>query len=267
MLRSAIIAWHLFLTVLKRRLSYRGDLFIQAMDEVMRGVIAVIMLQVYMSKTESLNGWTGDEMLFILGFAMIPLALFHCFCGHLYRLSSYYLIEGHFDRVLLRPYPAFLQVCLDGIAIENLSGAIMGGVLIAIAVSNGAVADFGLLDIGMMFALILSAFGIVVAVFMAFAASSFWFEDRVGMVPPVYNLMTFGRWPVSIYNNVVRVLVTVLIPFSFTAFYPASYFLSTGETEGTWTAAMATPVVAVVALTVSICIWRAGVRRYGSTGS
>ena len=37
-----------------------------------------------------------------------------------------------------------------------------------------------------------SALGVVVAVFMAFAATGFWFEDRVGMVPPVYNLDPLG---------------------------------------------------------------------------
>lgn len=267
MWRAAVMAWHLFLTVLKRRLSYRGDLAVQALDEIMRGLVALVMLQVYMAKTTSLNGWSADEMLFILGFAMIPLALFHCFCGNLYRLSSYYLIEGHFDRVLLRPYPAFLQVCLDGIAIEDLSGAILGGVLIAIAINNGAVAEFGVFDIALMLVLIVSSFAIVVAVFMAFAASSFWFEDRVGMVPPIYNLMEFGRWPVAIYNNLVRVLVTLLIPFSFTAFYPASLFLETGHAQGTWLVAACTPLVAAVALSLAIAIWRAGVRRYGSTGS
>lgn len=254
--------------VFKRRLQYRGDLIIQSLDELLRGVVAIIMLQVYVSRTQSIAGWGAEELLFILGFAMVPLALFHCFCGNLYQLSSHYLIQGNFDRVLLRPMPTFIQVCSDRIAIEDLSGALLGIAVMAYAVSQGAVNDFSLPMLGLLLLMILSSFCIVVAVFMLFAASSFWFEDRVGMVPPVYNLMEFGRWPVAIYHWSVQFLITVLIPFAFIAFYPASLFLEgpSAYAHGWWYA-MATPLVALIFLSIAIAVWNRGVGRYHSTGN
>jgi ABC-2 type transport system permease protein len=266
-LRILRLGWALFITVLKRRLAYRGDLLIQSLDELLRGVLAIILIKVYMSKAPDLHGWQEAELLFILGFAMIPLALFHCFCGNLYGLADRYLLQGHFDRVLLRPYPSFLQVCFDRIAIEDLSGAVLGAGLMLVSAQRGAVVAMGPADVVLLLFLLLCSFLIVVAVFMAFAASSFWFEDRVGMVPPVYNLMEFGRWPVSIYNDAIRILVTAVIPFSFCAFYPASMFTAGGQQAGTLPYALATPLVALVALGLASLMWRAGIRRYGSTGS
>ena len=261
-LHVARIGWLLFVTVLKRRLAYRGDLLIQSLDEIMRGLLALVLVKVYMSKAPSLHGWQESEILFILGFALIPLSLFHCLCGNLYGLAGRYLVQGEFDRVLLRPYPTFLQICFDRIAIEDLSGLILGIGIMTMAIQDGAIGRLEGVDFVMLPLLLTSAFLIVAAVFMAFAALSFWFDDRVGLVPPIYNLMEFGRWPIAIYNDAIKVLITLVIPFAFTAFYPASWFIDHGEHHR----ALLTPLVAALCLFLASCVWRAGVRRYNSTG-
>lgn len=263
MLRTARIAWVLFLTVLKRRMAYRGDLILAGLDEIMRCLVALVMLQVYVSKTPTLHGWTQYELLFVLGFSMVPISLFHAFCGNLYQLSNTYIIQGNLDRVLLRPYPAFLQICFDRIQIENLSGVLLGLVVMVTAVAHLPNFDMSPAHLALLVVLILSAFGVVVAVFMAFAATGFWFEDRVGMVPPVYNLMEFGRWPTGIYHPALKLLIICVIPFSFVAFYPAG-FLVRGEDP--WPALL-TPLVALVSLLVAGWLWRCGIRRYHSSGS
>jgi ABC-2 type transport system permease protein len=264
-MRVARLAWLLFVTVLKRRLAYRGDLLLQGLDEVMRGLVAFAMLQVYVSKSPQIADWGKAELTFILGFSMVPIALFHCFCGNLYQLSSAYIIQGNLDRVLLRPYPAFLQICFDRLAIEDLSGVVLGVLVMAVAIPALPDFRFDPLHAATLLLLMSSSFVLVVAVFMAFAASGFWFEDRVGMVPPVYNLMELGRWPNRIYHPALRILISCLIPFSFVAFYPASIF--TGNRLADPVLALATPLVATVAMLVALCMWRAGIRRYNSTGT
>lgn len=262
------VCWALFVMVLKRRLQYRGDLLVQSCDELLRGVVGLVMLQVYVARTQEVGGWSSAELLFIFGFAMVPLSLFHCFCGNIYQLSGHYLIQGNFDRVLLRPMSSFLQICSDRISIEDLSGCLLGAAVMIYAMHSGAIDEISLLGLLAFCGLILSSFLIVVSVFMLFAALSFWFEDRVGMVPPVYNLMEFGRWPVGIFHWGVQALITFLIPFSFTAFYPASLFVSGPESATPAThIAWATPLVAVLALTIAVTVWRQGVKRYHSTGN
>lgn len=263
--RALRLAWMMFLVTLKRRLTYRGDLMLQGLDELFRGLIALGLLEIYASKTTQLADWSSDQLRFVLGFSLVTVGLFHCFCSNLYQLSSSYIINGNLDRVLLRPYPSFLQICFDRIAIEDLSGVLLGALVMAGAASRLPDAHFGPLQILLLLVLLASAFLVVVAVFMAFAATGFWFEDRVGMVPPVYNLMEFGRWPPSIYHPALRWLITAGIPFAFVAFYPASLF--TGNASVSPVYPLLTPVVAVVALILSTLLWRWGIRRYESAGS
>jgi ABC-2 type transport system permease protein len=266
--RTLRITLALFGTVLQRRLAYRGDLLLQGLDELMRGLLALALLQVYAAKTPALAGYTQADLTFVLGFSLTVIALFHCLCGNLYQLSSHYIIQGHLDRVLLRPLPSFLQICCDRLAIEDLSGAVLGiGLMVAAALRiPGFPADPA--HLVLLVVMLLSALAVVVAVFMAFAASGFWFEDRVGMVPPVYNLMEFGRWPREIYHPALKLLITVGIPFAFVAILPASLFVGPDRDAPWWQhPGWLTPLVGAAALVAASWVWRAGLRRYNSSGT
>ncbi len=264
-MRTLRLAWLMLLVTIKRRLTYRGDLLLQGLDEICRGLVALAMLQIYALKTPHLAGWTPDELLFVMGFSLTTIAIFHCFCGNLYSLSNTYIIQGNLDRVLLRPFPSFLQICFDRLAIEDLTGAVLGIAVMVTAAARLPEAHFGAGQILLLLLLMASSVALIVAVFMAFAATGFWFEDRVGMVPPVYNLMEFGRWPTSIYHPALRWLITAVVPFAFVAFHPASLFVGKADLDPLQP--LLTPLVALVALMVSTTLWRRGIRRYGSAGS
>ena len=136
MLRLLRLAWVMFVVQLKRRLAYRGDLLIQSLDELLRGLIALAMLLMYTRHTRSIAGYTADDLLFILGFSLVPISLFHCLCGNLYQVSSRYILDGQLDRILLRPYPPVLQICFDRLSIEDLGGAVLGTILMAVAAQS-----------------------------------------------------------------------------------------------------------------------------------
>ena len=95
-------------------------------------------------------------------------------------------------------------------------------------------------------------------------ATSFWIEDRIGIVPPVFNLMQFGRYPLTIYDGWIRFTLSFVIPFAFASFYPGPDFLRRPEfAREFW----AVPLVAALSLTAALAVWKSGVRRYHSTGS
>ena len=96
------------------------------------------------------------------------------------------------------------------------------------------------------------------------ASIAFW-TKRSGHITHAFYLMNdFAKYPTSIYNDVIRNVITYIIPFAFTAFYPASYFL-TGENPlfnlG------GTVIAAAVLMTIGMLIWNKGVKSYESAGS
>ena len=102
------------------------------------------------------------------------------------------------------------------------------------------------------------------AVFLLLTAVSFWFEDRVGIVPPIYNMLTFGRYPLTIYNLYIQFLLSWIIPFAFASFYPVTHFLGREDFAPLF---RLVPVVALAFAILARIVWDNGVRNYSSTGS
>src|SRR5213075_2209079 len=114
-------------------------------------------------------------------------------------------------------------------------------------------------------ALVFGAWGVLTGVFLALTALSFWSQDRLSFLPPVYNLLNFARYPLSIYRPIVRILLTWIVPFGFVAFYPSSAFLAHGEEFRAYS--FAVPFAGIAMLAVGGLVWRAGLRRYSGAGS
>jgi ABC-2 type transport system permease protein len=76
--------------------------------------------------------------------------------------------------------------------------------------------------------------------------------------------MAFGRYPLTIYHPVLRMLLSWVLPYGFVAFYPASGLLGRRELAGYF---WGTPLVAMAVFVLGYGVFRAGVRRYRSTGS
>jgi len=122
--------------------------------------------------------------------------------------------------------------------------------------------DFG--DV-LLFTIWATAGGVIyIAIFLGLTATSFWIEDRIGISPPVFNLMQFGRYPLTIYDAWVRFALSFVIPFAFASFYPTARFLHRIEFgKEFW----AVPLVAAISLSIALALWKSGVARYHSTGS
>lgn len=247
----------------KSRLSYRADFVIDIFAVLVALSVHLVFLGVVYSKVQSLQGWTFQQLLFIYGFSLIPLGIFNVISTSLWDFSDGYLIEGRFDRVLLRPVNPLFQVLF-----ESLNLASLGEVIIGLLIVAGTGAALGItpapLDFVLFPILIISAAAVYLGVFLLMTSLSFWFEDRLGIGAPIYNVVRFARYPVNIFHPIVRVIISWVVPFAFAAFYPASHFLR--EHEYRWFVAL-TPLVAIVVMSIATAVFTMGTKRYRSTGS
>ncbi len=86
----------------------------------------------------------------------------------------------------------------------------------------------------------------------------------MGIAPPVYNVIRFSRYPLTIYSLPVRILLTFVLPFAWVAYYPATWFVGGSDLK---LVAALTPLVGLAVFAGAVLIWRRGVRNYTSTGS
>lgn len=252
-----------FAQFVKTRLAYRADFLIDSAGVITALAVQLTFLAVLYSKIRTLAGWSFDQLLLIHGFSLIPLGLFNLISPNLWAFSERYLVEGRFDRVLLRPVNPLFQVLFEQFNVPALNEIILGIALLVTAAARlglePTVMDFVAFPV-----LAVSGALVYLGIFVALTALSFWFEDRLGVGAPVYNMIRFARYPVTIYHPAVRALLSWVIPFAFAAFYPATKFLRVSDfAVFVWL----TPVMGVACLALAIMVFRQGMKRYTSTGS
>lgn len=252
-----------FAQFVKMRLAYRMDFFVDTLAVSFSMVIQLAVLSTLFSKVEALEGWSFEQVLFIYAFSLLPLGLFNLVSVNLYRFSDQYIIQGKFDRVLLRPVGTLAQVIFESFNVSGLNEILLGIVVMAYTGMKLGL-DFGVQDILTLAILAPSASLVYMGVFLAITSVSFWHEDRMGLAPPVYNIIRFSRYPITIYSLPIRIFLTFILPFAWVAFYPATWFLGSEEFGQL---ALLTPLVGLVVFGGSVLIWQRGVKNYASTGS
>ncbi len=249
---------------MKTRMEYKADLILGLVTGLLFQLITLVFIDVIFAKQGiTINFWTKEQILFIYGFSIFPLNLFFAFFPNLYNVGSLYIIEGNFDRILLRPLNSLFQVLMEKVDIESLIGMLVGAAIICYA-SAELHFEWTVLNLLIFLLMIICGMFIYGGVFTAVAAFSFWWPDRVGLMAPLFNMITFGKYPVTIYNRLLQYILMWIIPFAFVAFFPSTYFLDRPEFHNY---VLLIPVVACASMLVGMTIWNLGTRHYESTGS
>ena len=161
------------------------------------------------------------------------------------------------------PFSLFF-VLSGAAALHGLGNIFTGAVIIAAAWS-----DLGLpwsaVNIG--FLVLTAIFGtlIYISINLITATTSFWFIGAsTSVMYLAHSLRDFSVYPLNIYARWVQILLTWLVPFAFTSFFPATFLL---ENQTYRSFAYLMPVVSVVLFGVAYGVWRIGLNQYQSTGS
>lgn len=261
--RHAMLLWEYFSQYAKVRVSYRGDFFVSIATSFAATIFSLGFLVVLFRNTAQLKGWRFEEVLFLWGFTQIPYGLFNVISLNLYDFGNNYIIEGKFDRVLLRPVSSLFQVLFEAFRIESFQEVATGAFCMWWATRQLHLA-WTPMKFAMLFFFGICAAIIYVSIFLILSTVSFWFEDRIGVHPPVWNIIAFGRYPLSIYSGAVQFFLCWIIPFGLASFYPSVRML--GRTVKPEYIGFV-PAVAAVFLTLAISLWDFGTRHYSSTGS
>lgn len=261
-LRHARIGWSYILQAVKMRLEYRADFFLECLAALMQQSAGLLFLAFLFSKIDAVGEWSREQVFFIYGFSLLPRALFDAFAMNFYQFSDRYIVQGEMDRVLLRPLSSLFQMLMEGISFDFLADLTLGIAVVAYASAKlGLVWTFGA---GLtLAAMVIGAWFVLMGVFLTMTALAFWSQERVGLIPPIYNLLNFAQYPLNIFHKVISVLLTFVVPFGFIAYYPSTAFLERGDVSMAWF----TPVAGLVCLAVGGLVWRAGLKRYAGAGS
>lgn len=246
----------------KVRLAYRGDFLLNAAGDLLVALVGVVFLWAVFGHVPDIRGWTFHEVLFIWGLAETATGLFFVLFQGLWYVNQRYLLQGELDRVLLRPLDPYLQVLLDNINLEDLPVGLLGLGMIAVALPGLpplSAAQWLMLPV-----FLASSVAILGGVLTGVSSAGFRIHHRGTAVGLVYQGAVFNRYPLDVFPAPLQRLLTYVVPFAFTAFYPATWYLGREEWLGY---AFAQPLIGAAALAVGVGLWKQGLGSYRSPGN
>lgn len=257
-LHRIFIAQHM-----KNLMEYKVDFLTGAISFLIGQVVQIAFLGIIFSQIPHLAGFEFDEILFIYGFSLIPKGIDHLFFDNLWSVGYFIVRKGDFDKYLTRPINSLFYVIAEKFCVDAFGELFIGIVLVVYSViSLGLTISWYMVP--MFIIAVIFATLIYTSIKIATSAIAFWTKASGHITHMFYMTNDFSKYPTTIYNKFVRTFITYVIPFAFTAYYPASYFL-TGENP--LFCIGGTVIVSVVLLFVSVWIWNKGIKAYESAGS
>lgn len=248
---------------LKKLMEYKVDFLTGMFGFMVYQTINLLFLWIIFSGIPALHGWSYDEIIFIYGFSLLPKAIDHLFFDNLWSVGYWLVAKGDFDKYLTKPLNPFFTVLVEKFCVDAAGEFIVGIALIAVTIGKVSI-QWSVMNV-LLFILILPCATLIYTGIKTITASIAFWTKRSGHITHAFYLMNdFAKYPTSIYNDVIRNVITYIIPFAFTAFYPASYFLIG---ENPLFNLGGTVIAAAVLMTIGMLIWNKGVKSYESAGS
>ena len=102
-------------------------------------ITGIAFLYLVFEQIPVLEDWSLDQLIFIYGFAQIPRGIDHLLTDNIWMVAWWYVVNGKFDRYMLRPMNLFLQVIFEKLQPDALGELLVGIILIVISLTKGIV--------------------------------------------------------------------------------------------------------------------------------
>ena len=248
---------------LKTLMEYKTDFFTGVLGFFAVEITGIAFLFIIFEKIPSLNGWTFNQVLFIYAFAQIPRGLDHLFTDNLWMLSGKIIVKGEFDRYLLRPINPLFHLLSEIFQPDAIGELLVGIILLVISITNLGI-TITLLDSIIFILLILCGTIIYTSVKLFFSSLAFLLIFTQSILFMAYSINDFAKYPITIYSKPVRIILTFIIPFGFTAFFPASFFINK---TNAMISLGCTFLAAIISFSIAYYTWNRGIQAYESAGN
>ena len=229
----------------------------------------ILFLLLIFEQIPFFDGWTLDQLIFIYGFAQIPRGIDHLFTDNIWMIAWRMVINGEFDRYMLRPMNLLFQVVSEKLQPDAVGELLVGTILVIVSVARGVVV-IDALHILMFFVSVFAGALIYSAIKLFFASLAFWVKISGPFLQAAYNMADFAKYPTEIYHRAIQFIITWIIPFAFVAYLPASYFLGVsgflGMTNNIWVIGIEV-LIGIAFAALAYAVFNKGTKIYESAGN
>lgn len=247
---------------IKKSMEYRMDFFIGALSLIVEQCMSLAFIMIVFSHIPSLQGWTLGELIVMYAFASMGRSIHMTFFDSFWIFGWYYVRAGRFDSLLVKPMNPLVQVIFERIQYKGIFQMITG--IIALIYSFNLLGiPFSLLNCVMIIVFTLASAAVYVGINLFFMVFSFWMSDSLPLIIAMFSFDQVSRYPVTIFPPIIAGFLTFVLPYAFTAYYPATFFFAQHFSY----LSLATPFVGSILCLGAYRFWLFGMKHYSGAGN
>ncbi|MBK0348278.1 ABC-2 family transporter protein [Aerococcaceae bacterium zg-ZJ1578] len=258
----ASIYKHFIKTDMKRIQLYPIDFLLGNLGFFLDTVSNLFVLYIIMSTTKILGEFNGYQMLFFYGFLMLSGALFEILFVTILEVP-YMIRTGELDIFLLRPLNILFQFIVFQLDEESIFEAIFAVGVLIFSIAQMEL-SWNIVFLTKLIGYLISSVFVRCAIYLFLSSLSFWWISNEGLKSIIWEISQLGSYPLSIYPNVLRIIL-IAIPFSFVGYFPVKDLLLSNTLYGISSFINFFAGLVIFSL-VYVTFWRLGLRKYTSAG-
>jgi ABC-2 type transport system permease protein len=240
-------------------MAYKSAFFLKVIGLFLGDAIIPIVSALIYQVSAGIPGWNIYEFILFQGTLIIVIGLWHTLFASLLGETITSVKEGTFDKVLLKPFPSLAYLTAMKFDLEGI-GEVLAGIIIVGFAFVKLDLSFSIIPLYLLFILLGALFEYSLTIFAA--SFAFIFVKTWRLYEFISALEKFGRYPLGIYNEALRLILTFFIPVAIASYYPASVILG----KETLVASLSATIPVVIFFLLSLLCWKYAMKKYGSAG-
>lgn len=259
---------HFVIIYMKGKLAYHFSLVFELIANTIQIGVYFAGFLVIFHNFGNIAGWTQNEVLFMFTSSWLTYSLSCFFFWSPMKDMGKLIRTGKFDLYLTRPIGPMLYMVLQQFQytfIPRLVLSVFFWIYSMRSLSINWTAETLLFYVINM----LSAFVIFSAITIFTGSISFWTVKSEEIVSLLTNnnhgLKNYTDYPIPIYGKGIGFLLTFVIPYAFTGYYPVGSLLGKSLPQPEF--AYLSPIIALISAAAAYLLWRHGLKHYNSAGA
>jgi ABC-2 type transport system permease protein len=261
-MKTLKLVWIFFRISLMNEMAYRANFFIQIVESMLGMVTALGSVFIIFEQTDSLAGWNRSELISLLGVYFIILGSINLMISPSLNKFMEDIVEGKLDFTITKPRDAQLLVSVQEFRVWKLLDVVLGIVVLSVGLGE-RVTETGIMDSIYFLVALTTAAIIIYSFWIILATMAFWFIRIENILQIFWAMYVAGRWPVGIYPDWLRWILTVIVPIAFAVTVPAEAMTGKLEIE----TLLASVLLALTLAFVSRRFWLYGIRFYSGASA
>ena len=253
---------HYISIILKSTMQYKISFLMFIIGQFLVSFNVFLGVFFMFQRFHQVKGFTYQDVLLCFSIVLLEFSLAEMYARGFDSFGSM-VRRGEFDRILLRPRSAVLQVLGSKFELTRIGRMLQAVVMFLYAVVTGDIqwtAD----KVVTVILMLIGGSLLFTAMFLIYAAFCFFTTEGLEFM----NVFTdgareYGKYPLEVYGKRLLWITTFLIPYALVQYYPLLYLLDRKESK----VYIFLPLIAALFLLPAYLFWRIGVRHYKSCGS